>query len=80
MTVRTFTIFIKTLTGTIYNFEVTSVTTIDQLKNIIEDREGVPYEQQRLIFAGKELQNDKALSNYNIVENCTMHLVLRLRG
>jgi ubiquitin len=80
MTVNTFTIFIKTLTGATYSLDVQSNTTIHQLKEIIQDREGVPVEQQRIIYAGKELQAEHTLSDYNIIENSTLHLVLRLRG
>ncbi|QRV78692.1 ubiquitin family protein [Ceratobasidium sp. AG-Ba] len=73
-------IFVRTVEGKSRTFVVVPTDTVASLKSKIEDKEGIPARQQRLIYARNQLQDDNTLAFYNIVKESTLHLVLRLPG
>lgn len=75
-----FQIFVLTLTGDTYSMRVSKLHTIDEIKSLIQDGVGIPPDQQRLMYAGKQLEDGRTLGEYNVPVGGTLHLVLRLRG
>jgi len=73
-------LFIRTLTGKTFTIEISSTATVADVKAAVQGKEGIPADQQRLIFSGAELAVDCTLQSYNIQPESTLHLLLHLRG
>ena len=71
-------IFVKTISGKTITLEVELTDRIQDVKAKVQDKEGIPPEQQRLMFAGKEFRDSNTLEDYSIFSDSTIHLVLRL--
>ncbi len=73
-------LLVKTLTGKTIEIEVKLTDTVASVKQQVQDKEGIPPDQQRIIYAGKTLEDGRALADYSVTDGATVHLVLRLRG
>ena len=76
-----FQIFVKATNGSrTYDVTIGASNTVDQLKSFICAVAGIPVDQQRLVFAGRQIEDGRTMSDYNIIEGSTVHMILKLRG
>lgn len=73
-------ITVKTLTGKELSFDFDPKITVAEIKENIEEKEGIPPAQQRIIFSGKQMTDTKNIEDHSVKENDTLHLILALRG
>ena len=73
-------VYVRTLTGKTITLRLHTTSTLEEVKGSIEISEGIPRQQQRLIFEGQQLEDDRTVGDYNIKPASELHLVLRLRG
>ena len=78
--VKGYQIFVKTLTGKTFQIDVFPIYSIGIIKRLIYDKEDIKKDSQRLIFEGRQLEDNRTLEDYNIQRDSTLHLILRLRG
>ena len=71
---------VKTLTGKEIELDIEPNDKVERIKEKVEEKEGIPPPQQRLIFGGKQMNDEKTASDYKIVGGSVLHLVLALRG
>ena len=71
---------VKTLTGKEVEIDIEPTERVDRIKERVDEKEGIPPPQQRLIFAGKQMNDDKTAADYKITGGSVIHLVLALRG
>uniref|UniRef100_A0A915CLH7 Ubiquitin-like protein NEDD8 n=1 Tax=Ditylenchus dipsaci TaxID=166011 RepID=A0A915CLH7_9BILA len=71
---------VKTLTGKEIELDIEPTDRVDRIKEKVEEKEGIPPPQQRLIFAGKQMNDDKTAAEYKVAGGSVLHLVLALRG
>ncbi|XP_042889936.1 polyubiquitin-B-like [Penaeus japonicus] len=76
----TLLVYVKTLTGKTVTIEISPQDTVEVLKAKLEDKEGIPPDQQRIIHDGNQLEDGRTLDSYNIKSEAVLHLILRLRG
>ena len=74
-----FQIFVKSMDGSTYDVTIGASNTVDQLKSFLA-QQGLPVDQQRLVFAGRQIEDGRTMSDYNIIEGSTVHMILKLRG